>query len=58
MEKVGNLWCIFKNDKNYEYWLNMNRQWSSKENRAGIKDFSKAQKLLIKVIGESPCLIN
>jgi|GEM_PF-5675905 len=58
MEKVGNLWCIFKSDKNYEYWLDINKKWSSKNNRAGIKDFKKAQKLLIKIIGENRCLIN
>lgn len=54
MEKQQNLWCIFKKtDK--EYWIDKNKKWNSKFDKAGIKDFDKAQKLLLELIKEEQC---
>mgnify|MGYP003619090004 CR=1 FL=1 len=44
LEKCENLWCIFKKDKGVELWLNKNKKWSKKDDRAGIKDYKKAEK--------------
>ena len=42
LEKSENLWCIFKKDKGVELWLNKNKKWSKKDDRAGIKDYKKS----------------
>ena len=55
LEKFENLWCIFKKDKGVELWLNKNKKWSKKDDRAGIKDYKKAEILLLNLIKENEC---
>lgn len=55
LEKFENLWCIFKKDKEVELWLNKNKQWSKKDDKAGIKDYKKAEILLLNLIKENEC---
>ena len=58
LEKFENLWCIFKKDKGVELWLNKNKKWSKKDDRAGIKDYKKAENLLLNLLKDKACITN
>ena len=58
LEKFENLWCIFKKDKGVELWLNKNKKWSKKDDRAGIKDYKKAENLLLNLLKDKVCITN
>jgi hypothetical protein len=58
LEKFENLWCIFKKDKGVELWLNKNKEWSKKDDRAGIKDYKKAENLLLNLLKDKVCITN
>ncbi|WP_418179759.1 hypothetical protein ACNSOO_04655 [Aliarcobacter lanthieri] len=55
IEKVGDLWCVFKKENNIEQWLDKKQTWKTKWDKAGIKDYEKAKKLLIKLTKENEC---
>ena len=58
LEKFESLWCIFKKDKGVERWLNKNKKWSKKDDRAGIKDYKKAENLLLNLLKDKVCITN
>lgn len=55
MQRFGQVWCIFKIEGKEEYWLDKNKQWKTKWDKAGIRDEKKAQKLLNQLVKESLC---
>ena len=48
----------FKKDKGVELWLNKNKKWSKKDDRAGIKDYKKAENLLLNLLKDKVCITN
>lgn len=50
LEKVDGLYCIWKKEDHKIYWLNINKKFELyKGNRAGIRCFSKACSLMLKM---------
>ncbi len=50
IEKVDNLWCIFKKEDERIYWLDINKKFVLyKGSRAGVNCMNKATKLIVKV---------
>lgn len=50
MEKIDDLYCIWKKQNGKIYWLNINKRFELyKGNRAGVKCFNHAINLMMKV---------
>lgn len=50
LEKVDGLYCIWKKENDRIYWLDVNKKFELyKGNRAGVRCFSKACRLMVKV---------
>ena len=49
---------FLKKDKGVELWLNKNKKWSKKDDRAGIKDYKKAENLLLNLLKDKVCITN
>lgn len=51
LERVKNLWCIFKVKNNKTYWIDSKKEWNiDKTQRAGTQNYKKAMEFLEKEI--------
>ncbi|HKM18659.1 MAG TPA: hypothetical protein VJY14_01190 [Aliarcobacter sp.] len=50
LEKIDNLYCIWKKENGKIYWLNIKKNFELyRGNRAGVRCFDKAKKLMMEV---------